>query len=730
MSEPAANVGWWRVAGAIARRDLLEFVRDRRTLFVTLLMPMAMYPVLALSSLLGVRTALEDPGSGQPPTSLALAVSGADAADFVAQVRGLPAAVDASPDWPERLDIEALRYDDARRLHDEAKLDAWIDLPPGTVAGLDTTGTVGLEVRLPAAEAAGRRVREHVTAVLRGLADDARRRRVAAAGLPASVLQPVSFSFVGGAGGAASLTLRGVVPIAAGAVLVLLALLMATGAFYPAIDAIAGEKERGTIETLLMAPCGPGELVFGKFLAVLGVTLATLAANVVSIGLTLTVLLRFLPRDAALGLSPGMFASVMVIALPAFIGLAAVAAAMSLAVTAASKSVKEAQNTLTPVILLVSGLAGAALLPGVGDRPWLAAVPFTGQVAVTRAVMLAEEAATTRQPGGPQSAAPGLPLVPLAITLVSSAFITWLLLRATAAVVTDEEILFRGPDAATTGFARPAPRPRPTPWQGFGAALAGFALLWYVQGLAPADLPRAILVQQAAAVLVPLALLAWWQRVDARTTFALHRPGAGAVGSALVVVGAALAGAGLFVLGAAALLAVRGTGLSPEAEALSQRLVTFMREAPWWQSGALIALVPALAEELFFRGWLLAAFAGDRPGRGRAVAANAGQAAVFALFHLLPERIPQTFVLGLVLGWMTLRSRSILPAVVGHVAHNATPLVLLGLVGDAALEPGAIATASVRLPGWAVATAGAALVAGVAVFLAGAWRSGDGRQEP
>ena len=49
-----------RAVQAIAQRDLLEFVRDRRTLFVTLLMPMAMYPVLALASTLGLRTALSD----------------------------------------------------------------------------------------------------------------------------------------------------------------------------------------------------------------------------------------------------------------------------------------------------------------------------------------------------------------------------------------------------------------------------------------------------------------------------------------------------------------------------------------------------------------------------------------------------------------------------------------------------------------------------------------------
>jgi hypothetical protein len=78
---------------------------------------------------------------------------------------------------------------------------------------------------------------------------------------------------------------------------------------------------------------------------------------------------------------------------------------------------------------------------------------------------------------------------------------------------------------------------------------------------------------------------------------------------------------------------------------------------------------------------MLAAFTGKRPSRNRIVAAVLLQAGAFAAFHLLPERIPQTFVLGAVLGWMTLRTGSLLPAIVAHAAHNAMPLVFLGLAG-------------------------------------------------
>ena len=89
--------------------------------------------------------------------------------------------------------------------------------------------------------------------------------------------------------------------------------------------------------------CRTQDIVFGKYLAIFGVTLATLAANVISIFLTILVSLKYFPDGSAdyylqnIGLGA-------LITLLSFIGLASVASAMSLAVTTASKSMKEAQK--------------------------------------------------------------------------------------------------------------------------------------------------------------------------------------------------------------------------------------------------------------------------------------------------------------------------------------------------------------------------------------------------
>ena len=131
-----------RAAWAIARRDLLEFVRDRRTLVITLLMPMVMYPVLALSSMLGVRGALSDIDTRQSQGTLRILLVGADAEAFAARLRAI--AVDPGrigrDDWPAKLDLEVVgpNLDMAQRVAalQASSADLLIEIPAAACAAL------------------------------------------------------------------------------------------------------------------------------------------------------------------------------------------------------------------------------------------------------------------------------------------------------------------------------------------------------------------------------------------------------------------------------------------------------------------------------------------------------------------------------------------------------------------------------------------------------------------
>ena len=713
---PAGGWSRWQAAGWVARRELLEFVRDRRTLVITLLLPMISYPILALATTLGLRTGVMEAEARLAPTKVTVAVSGADARGFIARIRGLIEATERADrkDWPAEAIFEEINVGIAQEAIDSGAADLWLHAERGMLAGLDSQGTVTITVQASTMQPPTQAVRRQFLALMESFIEDVRRQRIETAGLPDTVLAPLTLRMTGEQP-------RGELPVAeimntvAGGVLVLLAVLTMTGAFYPAIDAIAGEKERGTIETLLIATCSAHEIVLGKFLAVFAITLATLAANVTSITATTAVSLKLLAGTASQSVALAT-AGGIAITLVVFIGLAAVGAAVCLAVTTAAKSGKEAQNTLTPVILLVSALAGAALLPGMQANRLLPAAPFVGHVLVSHAAFTAAEAEEATSIAWP-----------LFLSLASSLALTWILLRVTAVMLTDEDILFRGQDTAGPALARPSWRALPTLVQGAIPPIMGLAALWYAQAFMQKDFLVAIPAQQAATVLLQLAVLLWWQRVDLRQTFSLRWPGRGDAASAgMGLLGGGLLGAGVFVIGAAALLTFRGDALSPEAKALSQRLVDMIVGQPWWLSWLLIAVLPAVCEELLFRGWTLAAFAGRRRTAGRVALAVVAQAFLFAVAHVLPERMPQTFVLGAVLGWVTITTGSLLPAIIGHLVHNSMPLIVLfasDCPPDMVFEAGSGGLPSVDSAGihtWALLAAAASVVAGALLTQAAA----------
>ena len=91
----------------------------------------------------------------------------------------------------------------------------------------------------------------------------------------------------------------------------------------------------------------------------------------------------------------------------------------------------------------------------------------------------------------------------------------------------------------------------------------------------------------------------------------------------------------------------------------------------WWGAFMKVAIIAPIIEELIFRGLILQGFRRNYNG----FVAVVMSALLFALFHLNPWQLPATFVLGLLLGWLVIRTNSILLAILGHSINNA--LVLL-----------------------------------------------------
>jgi len=143
------------------------------------------------------------------------------------------------------------------------------------------------------------------------------------------------------------------------------------GAIQPAVDLTAGEKERGTMETLLISPAERSEIVLGKFFAVTAFGFASVVWNVIWLTVAGAALGGFLGFPVIN--VPGMLACV-VLGVP----ITMLFSAVSLALGVFARSTKEGQYYLMPLMLCSMPLAFWSMMPGVELTPSMSIVPVTG----------------------------------------------------------------------------------------------------------------------------------------------------------------------------------------------------------------------------------------------------------------------------------------------------------------------------------------------------------------
>ncbi len=150
-----------------------------------------------------------------------------------------------------------------------------------------------------------------------------------------------------------------------------------TGAFYPAVDLCAGEKERGTLETLLSSPAERSEIVMGKLLTIMGFSSATSLLNLVSMAVTGTAVIMLKPGQFPIGAPP---LSAVLWLLLALIPISALFSALALAIAAFARSTKEGQYYLMPLLLISLPLMILPMLPSVDLRLGTSLIPITGMM--------------------------------------------------------------------------------------------------------------------------------------------------------------------------------------------------------------------------------------------------------------------------------------------------------------------------------------------------------------
>lgn len=412
--------------------------------------------------------------------------------------------------------------------------------------------------------------------------------------------------------------------------------ILLAGAFYPATEVTAGERERHTLLTLLCAPVPPTAIALGKLLAVASVGLLAVFANLFSLAITGQVgifeQLSFAPH-------PMLFLGAVVLLPP----LAIAVSAVFMATAALSKSPREAQTLLTPVMLVVMIPAMIAALPGMEATVINALIPIFGPALVLREMCRGS----------------------VDFSLLASAFAGLLALCIVAIGITARAFTI---EALATGKVQP-PLRRAGPLPLFDSVLLTMAVGsgMLLIGLAIRNMPlvQGLLVSQAVVFAGLPILFVVLRSTTPLDALGIHLPARAGWLAALLGVGSVPIFAAITSRIAQQLLDVN-PAQTAQLEELSKQLLA----VPPALLFIAIAVVPPICEEICFRGALLRSW-GQRP-----VIAIVVQALIFAGMHGAVVRLAPTLVVGALAGYVSLRSKSLWPAIVVHMMHNGLAFVL------------------------------------------------------
>ena len=646
----------WRVVGAIFKKEMLETLRDRRAMVLLVLVPILLYPALLLvfTQVATVQShSLEEMNSR-----------------LWFSLEALPEALSERLSEAEELEIIPLSEDGVADLSAavlRGELDVAIVPREDFRAALDEGATGHVTLLFDAARGRSELARSRVERVLIDYRDAELEHRLRHAEIAPSYVEPIAAEA------------RNVAPPARmgghmlGHILpILLVLAVVMGAFHPAVDLTAGEKERGTLQTLLTAPISPLVIVAGKFLTVLAIAFVAAAVNVGSMVLVFSHVVT-LAGEALEGTTFAFGPGTLGLLFISVVALGLLMSALMMTVAVLARSYKEAQSYLTPIYLLLLVPVMLTQLPGSELTNLAALVP------VLNVALLVKE--LLRGSAGAEA---------VFLVLVSTVVYTGLTLTLAARLFQREAVLLgigSPMRAAFGGGALAAGDGRAAPSVGEALALFGvlFVLLFYLGGLLQAWRPLLGLMATLWGVLLLTTLVfIRVRRLDYRATLMLARPPVRSLAAALLL------GAGAWVPLLFVVQALQ-SGLP-----VPQELFDGMQELFRVPDGALgllllfgaLALSPAICEELIFRGFLLSAFR-----RALTPAATIFLSAVlFALLHLSIHRFLGTFALGLLAAWVAYRARSVWPAIVFHAANNGA-LLVVAVVARAGADGAATPTA-------------------------------------
>ncbi len=423
--------------------------------------------------------------------------------------------------------------------------------------------------------------------------------------------------------------------------LLLLLFIFSSGAVV-ATDSLAGEKERGTLETLLTTGAGRLEILAAKHLVIVAVALLITTIQILNLLVYVHFKLLPVPPNWAAAITP--FTGLLLFVL--YVPLAALAANVLLLVSGYARTYKEAQMWFLPVLLVGIVPALAPLLPGVPLRSAAVLVPVANLALAAKEILIGSF---------------DWPMVALA-WVVSLGAAAWTARLGARSLV--QEKLITASDKDVIDFTGgPALFER--------RVILWFGILWAVLILVNSytetlDVRLQLLINLIGLFFGASCLMVRIYRLDPRAALALRLPRPAVwLGLVFAIPGGMLTAIGLFRL---------SNFFLPAPDNVVERFTNALmpEKIPFLQLLLFMTVLPGIFEEIAFRGLLLHGL--RRRLHPALLALVVG--AVFGFYHVALFRLVPTAVLGVLFAAVTLLTGSIFPAMVWHASSNALGLLL------------------------------------------------------
>lgn len=619
------------------KREMLDILRDKKTVFMNIFMPVILYPLIAIVAtqvMLSVQSSMEEqtyrvaivasPEETQQLESILLNNTKNPAATAEASPNELRGKFIFTPSPNPQEDLQA------------KKLDAYI-----TISGPENEKDYTIHYISSVVDSQGAASR--ILRILDDYLDVLRTQKLDSLGIDHNAIwNPIAVSPVDHATQEQSIgnILGSIVPI-------LLIIGLVTGATQTAIDATAGEKERGTLETLFSLPVTSKDIILSKFGAVATMASISVLLNFLSIGAMgyyFFSLVQMMAPENMMNVQLSSFLPVVLVVFLCVLLFGIFISALTLTLFVFAKTVKEAQNYSTPLIIVIMLIGYVGFIPNFELSLKTAAIPVVNVVLLIKSVFNFNYNIT-------------LILLVLATNLAYGILAVQLMSKA----YNSEELLF-GDDSSFLNIFEKRSNIRaggmPSPGEGLFLLLLGILSILYIGSYFQIKYGfYGLLSIQATILILPFAM-AIYSKYDLKKVFSLRLPSfSHALGAVLLWIGT--------LIGVTALSALLSK-LFPQSYESLEVIEKMFSGKSLLALTLVVAVAPAICEELFFRGFIFSSFRGKMGPYAAMLLAST----LFGIYHMSLIKFFTTALLGLSINYALYKSNSIVTASLMHFLNN------------------------------------------------------------